>query len=38
LAATIFRLLGVDPRASIADGQGRPYVLSEGEPVSALLP
>jgi arylsulfatase A-like enzyme len=35
--ATIFQLLGLDPRASIHDAGGRPYPLSEGEPIRALL-
>lgn len=37
LTATLFHLLGVDPRSIIHDPQGRPFVLSEGEPIAALL-
>lgn len=37
ITATIFQLLGLDPRASIHDPGGRPYPLSEGEPIRALL-
>ena len=35
---TIFHLLGIDPRAHIADQQGRPLVVSSGTPIQALLP
>jgi hypothetical protein len=37
LTATILALLGVDPRRPVADPQGRPFVLSEGRPIAALL-
>lgn len=37
LTATIFHLLGVNPRRMIHDPQGRPFVLSEGQPISALV-
>ena len=37
LAATIFHCLGVDPRAHVADQQGRPLVASVGNPVHAVL-
>jgi len=37
LTATVFHLLGVDPHAAVRDGQGRPFPLSEGRPVRALL-
>jgi len=37
LTATIFHLLGVDPRSLLHDPQGRPFVLSEGRPIAALL-
>jgi len=36
LTATIFHLLGVDPRSVVHDTQGRPFVLSEGQPIAAL--
>lgn len=36
--ATLYRLLGVDPAATIPDHNGRPqFVLDEREPVNALL-
>jgi hypothetical protein len=37
LTATIFHLLGVDPRTPIPDPQGRPFTLSEGRPITELL-
>ncbi|MSR59703.1 MAG: DUF1501 domain-containing protein [Planctomycetaceae bacterium] len=37
LAATIYHLLGLDPHLALRDFQDRPYALSSGEPVSALL-
>jgi hypothetical protein len=37
LAATIYHLLGIDSHLTLRDGQGRPYALSTGEPVWALL-
>lgn len=37
LTATIFHLLGVDPRSVLHDPQGRPFVLSEGRPIAALV-
>jgi arylsulfatase A-like enzyme len=37
LSATIFRALGVDPHSVLPGGEGRPFVLSEGEPIAALL-
>ena len=37
IAATIFHCLGVDPRAHVTDQQGRPLVVSEGNPIHALL-
>ena len=36
LTATIFGKLGIDPRATVRDPQGRPFALSEGEPIRAL--
>ncbi|WP_435018159.1 DUF1501 domain-containing protein [Tundrisphaera sp. TA3] len=35
--ATLYHLLGVDPRTPIRDAQGRPHVLADGEPIRALL-
>jgi hypothetical protein len=37
LAATIYHLLGIDPRLEIRDGLNRPYPLSAGEPLLELL-
>src|SRR5262245_11131694 len=37
LAATIFHCLGIDPRAHIADQQGRPLVVATGSPIHAVL-
>jgi hypothetical protein len=37
VAATIYHCLGIDPRAHVADQQGRPLVVSAGSPVHALL-
>jgi len=36
LAATILDAFGIDPRQTYRDAMGRPHVLAEGEPVSAL--
>jgi hypothetical protein len=37
VAATIFHSLGIDPRAHFTDQQGRPLVVSTGNPLNALL-
>jgi len=37
IAATIYHLLGIDPRAHVTDQQGRPLVISAGNPIQALL-
>ncbi|HLJ11545.1 MAG TPA: DUF1501 domain-containing protein, partial [Planctomycetaceae bacterium] len=37
LSATMYHLLGIDPRLELRDAQARPYVLSAGEPVWDLL-
>jgi hypothetical protein len=37
LAATIFHLLGIDPRSGITDQQGRPFVASSGTPIQSIL-
>ena len=37
LTSTLFHLLGVDPHSTLHDGQGRPFTLSEGTPVGALI-
>jgi hypothetical protein len=37
LAATVFHLLGVGPDAEFRDPQGRPYRMTEGTPIPALV-
>jgi hypothetical protein len=37
LAATIYHLLGVDPRRTVRDRLGRPLTLCDGTPIDALL-
>jgi hypothetical protein len=37
LIATLYHCLGVDPRTSIYDQQGRPFVLADGQPLLSLL-
>ena len=37
LLATVYQLMGIDPRTEIHDQQGRPYRLVEGEPVQGLI-
>jgi hypothetical protein len=37
LAATIFHLLGIEPRTEITDQQGRPFIASSGTPIRALF-
>jgi hypothetical protein len=37
LAATIFHCLGIDPRAHVTDQQGRPLVVSMGNPLHPVL-
>jgi len=37
LGATIYRLLGVDPRTAIADRLNRPMHLNEGEVIAPLF-
>jgi len=37
LAATIYHLLGIDPGLTLRDALDRPYVLSTGTPIAALL-
>jgi Protein of unknown function (DUF1501) len=37
LAATIYHLLGIDPRTTIHDRLKRPMTLCEGEPISAIM-
>ncbi len=37
LTATVFHLLGVDPRATVRDPLGAQHAISEGTPIAALL-
>jgi hypothetical protein len=37
LAATIYYLLGIDPKALIYDTQDRPLMISSGEPVMEVV-
>jgi hypothetical protein len=37
VAATIYHCLGIDPRAHVSDQQGRPFVVSTGRPIEAVL-
>lgn len=37
LAATIYHLLGIDTHLTLRDELGRPFALSPGEPIQALL-
>jgi uncharacterized protein (DUF1501 family) len=37
IAATIYHCLGIDPRAHVTDQQGRPLVVSTGNPLRAIL-
>ncbi len=37
VAATIYHCLGIDPRAHVTDQQGRPLVVSAGNPLHPLL-
>jgi hypothetical protein len=37
LAATIYHLLGIDTHLTLRDELGRPFALSPGEPIRALL-
>jgi hypothetical protein len=37
LAATVYHLLGIDPRTQLTDRLNRPMTLCEGEPIRAVL-
>lgn len=37
VAATIYAALGIEPNTEIHDRQGRPYVVSSGRPIEAVL-
>lgn len=36
LTATVFHQLGLDPRTTLSDGQGRPFPISAGQPLAAI--
>ena len=37
VAATIYHCLGIDPGTDVTDQQGRPFVISSGKPIQAVL-
>jgi hypothetical protein len=37
VAATIYHLLGINPEEHVTDQQGRPFVVSNGKPIAAVL-
>lgn len=37
LAATMFHLLGIDPRTEVYDRAGRPLVIADGSPIQGIL-
>jgi hypothetical protein len=37
IAATIYYLMGIDPRSEITDAQGRPLMISSGNPIMDLI-
>ncbi len=37
IAATIYYLMGVDPRSEITDAQGRPIMISSGQPILEVI-
>jgi hypothetical protein len=37
LTATVLHLLGIDPHTTVHDQQGRPFSISEGRPIQALV-
>src|SRR5260370_3039591 len=37
VAATIYHCLGIDPAVHVTDQQGRPFVVSVGKPIGAVL-
>jgi hypothetical protein len=37
VAATIYAALGIDPTTELHDGQGKPYTLATGRPITQLL-
>ncbi len=37
IAATVYHLMGLDPRSEYVDWQGRPMPVTRGEPITAIL-
>ncbi len=37
IAATIYAALGIDPTTELHDGQGKPYTLATGRPITTVL-
>jgi hypothetical protein len=37
VAATVFHALGIDPRAELADFEGRPLIINDGTPITRLF-
>ncbi|MBX3660790.1 MAG: DUF1501 domain-containing protein, partial [Ramlibacter sp.] len=37
LAATLYYLMGIDPRSEVTDAQGRPIMISSGSPILELI-
>ena len=37
LAATIYYLMGLDPKAEVIDTQNRPHLISSGEPILEVI-
>jgi hypothetical protein len=37
IAATIFYLMGIDPRSEVVDAQGRPLMISSGKPIMDVI-
>lgn len=37
LAATIYYLMGIDPRSEVMDAQGRPIMISSGNPIFEII-
>ena len=37
LAATIYHLLGIDPHTEVLGANGRPVLISEGNPVMGII-
>ena len=37
VAATIYYLMGIDPRSEVVDGIGRPIMISSGNPILEVI-